>query len=69
MTQKPRIAEFQTGQVWELEGSNLHIGIVGKTLVHYKHFKGDLKRAPNSLAPKTVLEEYLKKNKAVLAKG
>ena len=52
-----------------MKDANLHIGIVGKTLVHYKHFKGDLKRAPNSLAAKSVLEKYLKKNKAVLVQS
>lgn len=58
-----------TGQVWELEGSNVHIGLIGKTLVHYKHFKGDTKRAPISLSGKTVLEKYLKEKKAVLLPG
>ena len=57
---------LETGQVWELEGSNVHIGLIGKTLVHYKHFKGDTKRAPISLSGKTVLEKYLKEKKAVL---
>ncbi|MEO7297812.1 MAG: hypothetical protein ABI042_04470, partial [Verrucomicrobiota bacterium] len=58
--------ELQTGQVWELEGSNVHIGLIGKTLVHYKHFKGDTKRAPISLSGKTTLEKYLKEHKATL---
>ena len=57
---------FETGQVWQLADSKLEIGLVGKTLVHYKHFKGDTKRAPISLSGKTVLEKYLKENKAVL---
>lgn len=43
--------------------------MIGKTLVHYKHFKGDTKRAPISLSGKTVLEKYLKENKAVLVAG
>jgi hypothetical protein len=46
--------------------SNLHIGIVGKRLVHYKHFKGQNKRAPISLSAKEVLEKYLRKSKATL---
>jgi len=68
MTHKIRIPlePFQSGQIWELADSNLHIGTVGKTLVHYKHFKGGLKRAPISLAAKTTLQKYLKQNKAVL---
>lgn len=57
---------FQSGQVWRLEDSNLQIGLVGKTLVHYKHYKGNTKRAPISLAGKKVLEEYLQRNKAIL---
>ena len=47
--------------------SNLHIGIIGKTLVHYKHFKIAAKRAPISLCSKVSLEQYLIENKAVLA--
>jgi hypothetical protein len=58
--------ELQTGQVWELENSNLHIGLIGKTLVHYKHFKDNAKRAPISLIAKKGLEKYLKENKATL---
>ncbi len=71
MTRKNRaiIHPLETGQIWELEDSNLHIGIVGKTLVHYKHFKGEVKRAPNSLTPKTVLEKYLRDKKAVLVQA
>jgi hypothetical protein len=65
--QRSRIpVELQTGQVWELENSNLHIGLIGKTLVHYKHFKDNAKRAPISLTAKKVLEKYLKENKATL---
>ncbi len=67
-TQRSRasLPPLQTGQVWGLEGSNLHIGLIGKTLVHYKHFKGDTKRAPISLSGKATLEKYLKEKKAVL---
>ena len=49
--------------------SNLQIDLVGKTLIHYKHYKGQTKRAPVSLAGKAVLEKFLKKNKAVLVQG
>lgn len=58
--------ELQTGQIWALENSNLHIGLIGKTLVHYKHFKENAKRAPISLIAKKGLEKYLKENKATL---
>ncbi|MEY4201608.1 MAG: hypothetical protein RLZZ265_3348 [Verrucomicrobiota bacterium] len=56
-----------TGQIWEMPNSSLRIGLIGKTLVHYKHYKGTCPRASLSLASKTVLSEYLVKNKAVLA--
>ena len=39
---------------------------IGKTLVHYKHFKENAKRAPISLIAKKGLEKYLKENKARL---
>jgi hypothetical protein len=58
---------LQTGQVWQMENSNLHIGLVGKTLVHYKHYRDDVQRAPVSLTRKVVLEKYLVENGAVLA--
>jgi hypothetical protein len=68
MKQKSRIPlqPFESGQIWQLEDSNLQIGLVGKTLVHYKHYKGNTKRAPISLAGKTVLEKYLREKKAIL---
>ncbi len=67
-TSKSRIPlkEFQNGQIWELADSNLQIALVGKTLVHYKHFKGKTKRAPISIAAKKVLEKYLIEKKAIL---
>ena len=60
---------FEGGQIWQMEGSQLEIGLIGKTLVHYKHFKENAKRAPISLIAKKGLEKYLKENKAVLAPG
>lgn len=48
--------------------SNLEIGVVGKTLVHYKHYKGQLKRVPVSLASKRELGKFLREQKAVLAR-
>jgi hypothetical protein len=57
------------GQKWELTDSNIQISMVGKRLVHYKHFKGGLKRAPVSIASIPVLENYLHTNKAVLTAG
>jgi hypothetical protein len=60
------IPALETGQIWQIEDSNVHIGVVGKRLVHYKMFKGQTKRAPISLSGKEVLEKYLRQSKAVL---
>ena len=70
MKQKTRKAlpPFQTGQVWQMEDSNVQISLIGKTLVHYKHYKGNNRRPPVSLAGKDVLEKYLRENNAVLVK-
>ena len=46
--------------------SNLRIGLIGKTLVHYKHYRGASPRASVSLANKGELSQFLLKNKAVL---
>ncbi len=64
-----RFPPLQQGQKWELTESNIQIGMVGKRLVHYKHFKGGLKRAPVSIASIAVLENYLQTNKAVLTEA
>ena len=48
--------------------SNLEIGLIGKTLVHYKHYKGEMKRSPVSLLNKEVLARFLQDNKAVLVR-
>jgi len=61
--------EFQTGQVWVMAASNLRIGLIGKTLVHYKHYKGTAPRGTVSLANKAVLQRYLLDHKAVLVKA
>ena len=50
-----------------MKGSHVLIGLVGKTLVHYKLLKGEVTRGPNSLTSQIALQQYLKKNKAVLS--
>ena len=60
---------FETGQIWQMEDSNVRIGLIGKTLVHYKHFKGTTLRAPVSLTPKRALEKFLIERKAVLVQS
>jgi len=71
MTKKIRFPQdpqqpFQTGQVWELENSCLRIGVVGKTLVEYKRYKGKARGVPASFSSKRELEKYLTENKAML---
>ena len=63
---RPPLAPFQTGQIWALKDSSIHISDVGRTLVFYKHMKPTLKRAPVSLAAKAVLEKYLRDNNGAL---
>ncbi len=60
---------METGQVWRMDDSRLHIELVGKRLVHYKLIKGEAKRTPLSLSNKKNVEKYLKDNKAVLVQG
>jgi hypothetical protein len=67
---KNRIAlkPLESGQVWRMGDSNLHVELVGKRLVHYKLIKVNAKRTPTSLSVRTVVEKYLKENKAVLVR-
>lgn len=58
-----------TGQLWQMTDSHLEITLVGKTLVHYKHFKQGAKRTSISLLDEAALEEFLRRNKAVLILG
>ena len=49
-----------------MEDSNVRIGQIGKMLVHYKLYKGNVQRVPVSLTGKVALEKYLIENAAVL---
>ena len=71
MKQKSRIPlkPLETGQVWRMEDSQLHVDLVGKHLVHYKLIKHEAKRTPMSLSSIKAVEKYLKGNKAVLVQG
>lgn len=60
------IVEFVTGQVWQLADSKLEVGLVGRTLVHYKHYKGLALRPPTQLSSKTTLQKFLSDQEAVL---
>ena len=59
---------FELGQVWQLSDSRLEIGLVGRTLVHYRHFKEPTFRSPTQLSAKAALEKFLKKHNAILVK-
>ena len=67
-TRKTRaiIPPFQSGQVWQMGDVNLEIGLVGKRLVHYKHYKAQAKRPPTLLSGKATLERFLQKQRAIL---
>ena len=70
MRKKPApLQPFQDGQIWQLGDSNVQIAHVGKTLVHYKHYKAQTKRSPVRLSNKGVLERFLQENDAILLHG
>lgn len=54
------------GQVWQVGDARLEIGAVGRTLVHYRHYRGTAMRPPTQLSAQATLEAFLKKNRAVL---
>jgi hypothetical protein len=60
------LPSFEAGQIWQIGDTNLQIGLVGKRLVHYKHYKAQAKRPSTQLLGKTALETFLQKNRAVL---
>jgi hypothetical protein len=68
MMRKSRIpvGPFQSGQLWQVGEANVLIGQVGKTLVQYKLYKAKNPRVSTSLSAKRELEQYLRKNKAIL---
>ena len=63
---RPPLTPFATGQIWQMQNSRLQIGTIGKTLVHYKHFRGTTARSPVSLTGRSSLEKFLIENNAVL---
>jgi len=67
-TMQASLVPLQSGQVWALKDSNIHISDVGRTLVFYKRMSKSVKRAPVSLATKAVLEKFLLENHGELVK-
>ena len=57
---------LQAGQVWKMEALHVRIREVGKLLVHYRHYKGQVPRGPVSLKTKQEMDKYLTDKKAVL---
>ena len=57
------------GQVWRMAELNLKVESVGKLLVHYKLAKPNAIRMSNLVNSIATIQKYLKKNKAVLARG
>jgi hypothetical protein len=71
MLEKRMIAlePFQSGQVWQLADSSVQIKLVGKLLVHYRHYKAKQIRVPISLASKVNLAKFLTENRAALVQA
>ena len=58
---------LKSGQLWKTAGGRLEITMLGKTLVHFRIFKGDFKRTTASgLLNQVAFQLYLKRHKAVL---
>ena len=60
------LTPVQAGQVWQLADSRVKIGLVGKRLVHYKHYRGPANTAPVFLSGRSALEKFLQDHDAVL---
>jgi hypothetical protein len=57
---------LETGQVWQCKDGRVLVGLVGKTLVHYKFYRQDDKRPPVQLARQQQLRRLLQRKRAVL---
>jgi hypothetical protein len=66
---RARMKPLEAGQTWRMAELNLQVESVGKLLVHYKLAKPNAVRIPNSVGGISTIEKFLKKNKAVLARG
>ena len=66
-SKRPRvIPPFEAGQIWQMEGSQIEIGLTGKRLVHYRHYKPMAKRPSIQLSGKEALEKFLRSHDAIL---
>jgi len=57
---------FEPGQLWKVGSDTVAINSVGKTLVHYKIYKTQVKGNKIRLSSKLVLEKFLVSRKAIL---
>jgi hypothetical protein len=57
---------LETGQVWQCKDGRVLVGLVGKTLVHYKFYRQDEKRPPVQLTRQQQLRRFLQRERAVL---
>jgi hypothetical protein len=57
---------LESGQTWQMKGSNLRVELVGKRLVHYRLLRPGVKRAPAAISARDVVEQYLVDNQAIL---
>lgn len=60
---------LEKGQTWQMIDSSLRIELVGKKLVHYKHYNLKVKRPNVLLTNIAVLKRFLHKERAVLLPG
>ena len=70
MKLKNRISKVEPlvkGQLWKMNDIHIEIMEVGKTLTHYRLYQNQ-KRVPISLGGIGTVQDYLKKNKAILIK-
>ncbi len=66
---RPSLEPLKTGQVWQMEGMQVQISTVGKSLVHYRQYKLKVVGSRLSLAKKVALEKYLLQNNASLVRS
>jgi hypothetical protein len=69
MKRKSRIPppEIETGHVWQLADSTIHITLAGRTLVHFKRIPPGRKAGiRTSLLGRSALGEFLTNNDGVL---
>ena len=57
---------LENGQLWRVGEGNLKVVMLGKLLVHYKFAKPNAVRVPSTINSISVVEQFLKKNKAEL---